>query len=497
MNRTFLVRGTFFCLMVVLFLASWTAQGADSYTYNYWLETVPSAPAYRLKDEINVAGIPGVYNFGELADIHVGAHRVFIVDRIGSQVIVTDHDFEFITRITLFKNEDNRIMTEGGQQMRLTLPEGAFEAENGDLYIADSGYRDAKYGEARIAIFSEALDARGNVFYYVQGIIEKPDNFVGRTQFIPSKLVVDSAYRIYGVVPGGNEGIVVLNADGSFSHYFGTNRIRYSPIEYFWKSLATEEQLAQMALTFAPPFNNIDLDENGFIYATNSDPQSIDKVARINPSGENIIRKEGYLPPYGDLRDPLTDEQSEIIAVTVNDYGMYAILDAGKGRIFVYNFDGELLFVLGNKGRARGEFLSPNDLSWLGDDLIASDKNKGTIAVYTPTQFGQAVIDATKAYYVGDWDQAGERWLLALNYNANYDMAYVGYGKMLYMQDQYEQAMQYFKLGNARSHYSMAYNKYRAEFLSDHFAFFITPVLLLLGLVVYSEYRYHKKGGER
>ena len=334
--------------MVVLFLASWTAQGADSYTYNYWLETVPSAPAYRLKDEINVAGIPGVYNFGELADIHVGAHRVFIVDRIGSQVIVTDHDFEFITRITLFKNEDNRIMTEGGQQMRLTLPEGAFEAENGDLYIADSGYRDAKYGEARIAIFSEALDARGNVFYYVQGIIEKPDNFVGRTQFIPSKLVVDSAYRIYGVVPG-KRGHCCPQRRWLLFPLLWHEPHSLQPHRVFLEELATEEQLAQMALTFAPPFNNIDLDENGFIYATNSDPSPLIRWPGSTPAGRTSSARRAIFRPMV-ISGILTDEQSEIIAVTVNDYGMYAILDASKGRIFVYNFDGELLFVLGNKG---------------------------------------------------------------------------------------------------------------------------------------------------
>jgi tetratricopeptide (TPR) repeat protein len=488
-------------LLVGLLLLSAEVCASDevprSYNYNLWLETVPSAPAYRLKQEINVATMQGVYNFGELADIHVGKERVYIVDRIGSQVIITDHEFNPISRITLLKNEENRILTEGGNQMRLTLPEGAFEAENGDLYVADSGYRDPKNGEARIVVFSETTDSRGNKFYYAKRIIKRPDNFVGRTQFIPSKLVVDDAYRIYAVVQGGSEGIVVLNADGSFSHYFGINRIWYSPIDYFWKNLASEEQLEQMALTFAPPFNSVDIDENGFIYATNSDVRSYDKVARFNPSGDNIIRRMGYLPPMGDVPDPLTGDESEIISVTVNDYGMYAILDRGKGRIFVYNFDGELLFVIGNQGLARGEFINPGNICWLNDDIIASDKKKGSILVYTPTEFGQLVIDATKAYYVGDWDAAGEKWLQALRYNANYDIAYVGYGKMLYMQDRYEEALKYFRLGNNRTYYSMAYKKYRSERLSENFGLFIAPLLILFGLVVFAEYRHHKRAGEQ
>lgn len=498
MRRAFLVA---LCLLTVSGLISVEVNAntelSRAYNYNFWLETVPSAPAYRLKKEINVSAIQGVYNFGELADIHVGKERIYIVDRIGNQVIITDYEFNFVSRITLLKNDQNRIMTEGGNQMRLTLPEGAFEAENGDLYIADSGYRDAESGDARIVVFSETVDTRGNAFYYAKNTIKKPDNLVGRTQFIPSKLVVDDAYRIYAVVQGGSEGIVVLNADGSFSHYFGTNRIRFSPIEYFWKNLASEEQLEKMALTFAPPFNSIDIDENGFVYATNSDPQSIDKVARFNPSGDNIIRKMGYLPPIGDVPDFLTEDESEIIGVTVNDYGMYAILDSGKGRIFVYNFDGELLFVVGNYGLARGEFISPGDIAWLGDSIIASDKRKGTISIYTPTEFGQLVIDATKAYYAGNWDEAGAKWLQALKHNANYDIAYVGYGKMLYMQDKYKEALEYFKLGNNRSYYSMAYKKYRSESLRDHFGLFVVPLLILFGIVIFSEYKYHKRAGEQ
>ena len=139
------------CLMIgLIFIAAEAGANAElprSYNYNLWQETVPSAPAYRLKKEINVGTIPGVYNFGELADIHVGKERIYIVDRIGSQVIITDYDFNFVSRITLLKNEENRIMTEGGNQMRLTLPEGAFEAENGDLH-SRPGHRDPKTGEA-------------------------------------------------------------------------------------------------------------------------------------------------------------------------------------------------------------------------------------------------------------------------------------------------------------------------------------------------------------
>lgn len=483
----------------LLFICDLQTEGRTrinkDYNYNFWLEVVPSTPSFRLERIVHVANIPGVYNFGEIADIHVGKEKLFIVDRVGSQIIITDHQLNFEQRITLFRDKDYRIMMEGQNQMRLEMPEGIFEAKNGDLYVADTGYRDPETGQARIVVFSPAVNSMGDNFYYVKQIIKRPKNMVGRSNFLPSKLVVDDAYRIYTVVQGGNEGIIVLNADGSFSRYFGTNRIRFSPIEYFWRRLASEEQLSKMQLNFAPPFNNIDIDSDGFIYATNADQNTIDKIARINPNGENVIRKEGYLPPSGDLRDPITNTVSSFVAISVNDYSMYAALDSAKGRIFIYNFDGELLLIVGNLGNAKGEFHTPGDVSWLGDKLVISDQKNGMVAILTPTEFGQAVIDATKSYYAGDWENAGINWKKSLEYNANYDIAYVGYGKILYMNDQYKEALEYFKLGNNRTYYSMAYKKYRAEVLRENFLLFISPLLILAGLVIYSEYRYVKKEG--
>ena len=133
----------------------------------------------------------------------------------------------------------------------------------------------------------------------------------------------------------------------------------------------------------------------------------------------------------------------------------------------------------------------------MDDNIIASDKKKGTISIYTPTEFVQSVIDATKEYYVGNWDEAGEKWLQSLKHNDNYYIAYVGYGKMLYMQDKYEDALKYFELGNNRSYYSMAYKKYRLGKIKRPFWAVYNATISIIWNCYLSEYKYHKKAGEQ
>jgi hypothetical protein len=65
------------------------------------------------------------------------------------------------------------------------------------------------------------------------------------------------------------------------------------------------------------------------------------------------------------------------------------------------------------------------------------------------------------------------------------------------MQDRYEEALKYFKLGNNRSYFSMAYKKYRSEKLSENFGLFAMPLLIVFGAVVFAEYKHHKRAGEQ
>lgn len=273
----------------------------------------------------------------------------------------------------------------------------------------------------------------------------------------------------------------------------GTSYV-YDGYTYVWKSIASDEQKKQMAKVYAPAFNNIALDGEGFVMAVTYDLSASDMVFRLNSKGENVLREEGNTFVVGDIWSMnSSDTGSQFVDIAVTDFGTYALLDRSKGRIFLYNFDGELLNAFGSMGNLKGEFKNPTSIAWLGDKLVVTDNTLKCAYILTPTAFGKAVLEGNESYYFGRWDEALVSFRQALALNANYEAAYSGIGKNYLMKDDYETAMYYFKMGNNRTFYSKAYNGYRGEWLEDHFLLVMILFLAVVGAVVGSEIRYHKQ----
>ncbi len=447
-----------------------------NYTYNFWADVIKSIPAFELAYTIDGNNMD--VTVSGLDDVATGGGRIFLVDTQESRLHIFAEDFSYVTSIKLLRNEERKIvLDENGAQVALTNPEGVwFHESQNEIYIADTGAE-------RVVV----LDGDG---YYLKRIVTRPDNMVGVTQFRPSKITVDSMNKIYFTVQSGFEGIVELNQSGAFSRYFGVNKPVVDLWDYFWKKISSDEQKSKMAKTYAPAFNNLTIDGDGFVYATTIDTAAKGQVFRLNPKGENVLREKGYGPVAGDLTIV-----NEFVDIAINDYGVCALLDRVTGRIFLYDFDGNLLNIFGKNGDLRGDFKAPSSIAWFGDKLIATDKNLRCAYVYEMTDFGKAALGATKSYYYGEWEESARLSKEALRLNANYDLAYIGIGKYYLMQDDFENAMYYFKLGNAKELYSQAYNGSRSLWIQDNFVVIIAVLLLLAGLLVYSEVRYNKKKG--
>ena len=70
--------------------------------------------------------------------------------------------------------------------------------------------------------------------------------------FLPDKLVVDAAGRVYVLATNVNKGLVKYEADGTFTGFIGANQAKYDLWDYIWKAfLSSREQRAQMA-SFVP-----------------------------------------------------------------------------------------------------------------------------------------------------------------------------------------------------------------------------------------------------
>jgi len=455
----------------------------SNYIYDYWGDTPKSLPAFEWMDTID-QGQMGQIKMGSIDDVFVSKdQRIFLVDTLESRVNVLDANLKLLQSIKLIRDENNKIIVDAAnKQLMLDKPEGVFYHDySNELYIADTGAQ-------RIVV----LDG---LTYQFKRIIEKPENMVGATLFKPSKIVVDKDGKISVVVQGSYEGIIEIHNNGTFSRYFGLNKPRVNIIDHFWKTIATSEQKEKMEKVFAPAFNNLSIDSEGMIYATTFDSSAQDKVFRFNSKGENVLMENGYFSVVGDVNYMSMDDRSQFVDIAVSDYGVYALLDRNKGRVFLYNFQGDLLNIFGSIGYSKGDVREPTSITWFGDKLIIADKQFAIAHVYQPTEFGEAALYAEKQYYYGQWEEAGESYAKTIELNANYDIAYTGVGRNYLMQDEYEKAMYYSKLGNARNYFSKAFAGYRNIFIQHNFLWLVIPFLLFAGYLIYSEYRYNRKNG--
>ena len=472
--------------------ADGTSNVYQGYTYDFF-RNIKSTPApFVLSQVIDSQTVTKTGRTLEtVTDIATSADgRIFIVDKTNAIIFVLDQNGQYQAFIKNIKTETVDEKTGkvksvnaqiNGQNVTLTGPEGVFFHEKAnELYVCDTGAQ-------RILV----LD--GDTYLFKRAIL-RPENMTGETEFKPSKITVDNADRIYVVVQSSYEGIIELNEDGSFSRYFGVNEPQINMVDFLWKSIASDKQKEKMGKTYAPAFNNVTLDGEGFVMAVTSDSASADMVFRLNFAGANVLREMGNTMVIGDLK---TENPSAFVDIAVKPYGTYAVLDKTYGHVFLYNFDGELQCVFGSKGSAVGQFKTPSSIVWLGDKLVIGDADLKCAYIYEPTAFGTALLKAGEAYYNGEWDTATAYFEEVLRLCANLETAYVGIGKNLLMKEDYEGAMYNFKLGNNREFYSKAYKGYRTIVMKENFWIIAIVAVVFIGAVLGSEVSYHQKQKRR
>lgn len=470
------------CMMMLLpsfaFAADGSSNAYQGYTFDFWVNIHTTPAPFVLTQVITSENLRGIA-IDRIDDVCTSEDgRIFIVDSRQSRIHVLDASGTMLKTLKTIRDENNKIaLNPDGSQLVLTGCEGVFYHEKAqEIYIADT--------QAQRVIVLDGLT------YAHKRTITRPEDMSGATEFKPSKVAVDNADRIYLVVQSSYEGIIELNEDGSFSRYFGVNEPQVNLIDYFWKSIASDEQKEEMGKQYAPAFNNITLDGEGFIMAVTNDSAASQMVYRLNFKGENVLRQEGAVDVVG---DPHTETASAFTDIAVNDTGTYVLVDKTRGHIFMYDFNGQLLCAMGSSGNLKGELKNPSAVAWLGDKLVIGDADLKSVYILEPTEFGSALLRASESYYHGRWEEATQWYEEVLRLCGNLETAYVGIGKNYLMQEDYEQAMYYFQLGNNREFYSKAYKGYRSEVMRDNFGIIAAVAVVLIGAVIWSEAAYHRK----
>ena len=459
MRKICFILALLLCLLTALPGFATQTKPAGSYQFSPSEEVVTAVPAYAHERSLYAQDLKGVTALTNLRDAQVTPDRVYILR--DEELLVFNHDFELVSALGEYTDAE-------GQAVKLTGGSGLAIGREGDYYISRSEQGDILH-----------FDAQGKLIR----LIGRPDiRGFENVAYKPVKLAVDEAQRIYVVAQGMYEGIVELNPNGSFSRFFGVNRVQPSVWQYFWRIFATREQLARQQLWLPTDFTNLNIDSRGFIFATSQGQE----IKRLNARGENIMERVDGNYPEGDVRFNRSGVgipvgPSAFIAVDSNEYGVFICLDQTRSRVFGYNEEGRLLYILGGPGQREGLFRNPVDTDFVGENIMVLDALAQSIELFAPTTYGQAINNAVRLQYSFDYEQAAVHWREALALDHNFTLAYSGIGRSLLRNGQYKEALDYLQLGADRQYYSKAFEKVRDEQLKQ---WFVPGAAGLIGLIV-------------
>lgn len=315
--------------------------------------------------------------------------------------------------------------------------------------------------------------------------------------FQPLKVVTDNAGRIYVIANSVFEGILQFDAEGVYKRFTGVNNVTLTAWDIFWLTISTESQYESRKSYINTTFTSMAVDVSGtFIYSTaapitnsNGSINATAMIKKLNPAGKDVLRRNGYAPPQGDLTyvaDTASGAEiavgpSSFNAIAVNEYGMYTVVDGKRNRLFTYDNEGNLLYISGESGKYTNALDAPVAIQYYEGDIIVLDKNTKELKVFVSTEIGGYINNAVEAEYNGDIDTAAEFWKKVIKFNANYEYAYVGVGKKYLKDKEYKTAMTYFKNGSNKLQYSEAYKLHRNNLIKRYAP---TVLYVVLGLVV-------------
>jgi len=455
-------------LFLVCLLALTPVFGSPTnYTYNYdfWFEQVASPDAYRVGAYFLGTSL-GVGHFRDPQGLFINENRIYICDSGSNRILkieVRENGDHVVTRTV------NSVMI-NGVESRLNYPMDIFESRDGHLYIADTNNQ-------RVLI----LDNNWN---FIHQILKPEDESLGDLiEFIPVKLIVDFANRVFVQARNINKGLMEFDNRWEFSGYMGANKVSVNPIDYIWKLLSTQAQKERMDLFIPTEYSNVAIDKDGFLYVTNSTGQT-DPIRRLNAMGQDILIRNGYEDPVGDLVVGTAggiSGRSRFVDVVAFDNDSYACFDRTRGRIFMYDFQGNLLYAFGGVGNREGSFLQPVAIDRMGESLYALDSRAGALTRFDLTGYGLLINQAINEYKAGRYESSAHVWEDVLKMNGNYDLAYIGIGRAALRQGEFQKAMRYYKLKHYREGYGKAFQLYRKQWMEEN----LWWMLLILGCAVF------------
>ena len=466
-------RKIFLMIAGLLTLSAGLFAKGDSYIYDYWGEMEKAPDAYRVSHVVYADDLKLQTALKNPTSLFAHDNLLYVVDTDNNRII----ELEYTAKKTLqFNRVIDSIKMKDGSDGSFNSPHDIFVNKDGSMFIADTN-------NGRIIKADKDL----NEIY----VLQEPDDptYEKGKAFLPEKVVADSKGRAYVAARNINKGFLKYEYDGSFQGFFGANEVVYNVTDLLWKKFATQAQKEKMVLFVPVEYSNCYMDKEGFIYAVTKTFDEWDltsdkakPIRRLNALGKDILVKN-WDPPIGDLvwgNAAGISDPSKFSDITVLDNDVYLAVDESRGRIFAYDNQGRLLFAFGGRGNIDGFFRKPAAIEHMNKDLFVLDSLNASITVFTPTTYGDLIYQATEQFACGEYDESAETWAKVLEYNGNYDLAYIGLSKAFLRQNKYKEAMKYAKVKRDRRNYSKAFKYYRKEWIEKNIGWMVAIVIAII-----------------
>ncbi len=476
----------------------------DTYTYSIDGEPLKSPTAYEALDSFDSLSIDLVKNTGkklnEAEDIFADEDgKLYIADKKNNRIVILNKSYQFESVIESWQD------AETGDTHTFNAPKGVFVSKRNIANVDDEYMGSYIYvcdtDNNRVVVFNHDLE-------HVKTIARPDTPLLEAGEYKPRAVAVDKYGRIFIVSETATQGIIVLSSDGEFTGFIGTQKVTVSFIDTVLNQFKSEEERENSFKNVSATYNNITVDDDGFVYATTNDIEYSSQLSSItsktadyspvkkyNSTGKEILKRNGFFDPGGEVvtnLGQLSPVLSSIIDITLGPEGSWTILDSSSSRqrIFTYDSDGNLLFAFGGTGSQLGNGTSFKAITYQNYDgvyrLVTLDNAAGDfkITVFEPTPYCDSIIAALENQNDHNYNASIDYWQDVLTKNNNFDLAYIGIGKALHNQGKYAEAYSMLQKSYETTYASKAYAEMRNEIVANWMLLIVVGIIVLLVLLV-------------
>lgn len=496
--------------LTMMSVTAFADEPYQPYTYDNWDTAIPSQAGYTVQktvsgmemklDRLSDPNDPLFYSedasksLSEARDFFVYKDReLWIADTGNNRILRLNSDYEVTGRYYYVSGQSEADGIEAiADGTAFKDPQGLWVTDSPStgkqtIYIAD-------YSNSRVVRAQVVSDTELKL---EQEYLKPTEALYTSKTFNPTKVTVDYAENVYAVVKSVNTGSVQFKADGSFTGFYGANRVEVTAkviAQKLWRKIASNEQIEAMSRNVPVEYANFDMDSEGFIYTVTEVSTNTDAVKKINPAGYNIWDNVvGDQYTFGDHTDAVWDMatkktySTKLTDIAVDNNGIINVLDFETGRVFQYDRLCNLMCIFGTENSSadqRGTFSTPNAVETFGDNVIVLEgsKTRNDITVFEKTVFGENLHKAFELFDAGLYVEAKPYWEDVVKRDGGYTYAHIGLGKADLKNHNYKKAMKRFEIANDKKSYDKAFEYYREEWLQSHFTGIAVVIIVLVVL---------------